>query len=290
LRFSPSPCLLGMRHDLSMASAQVKTCLMFAGLTATSDTVIVEPSATRSHSERMFPLFGVPVSVDGLTVRLTAPGSGLQSPSLLRVPGDPSSAASLLSAAALLEEGEVSIPNVCIEPLRLGFVEVLRRMGANVEIEDSGERSGDRVGRVTVRGRATLTATHVPAVELPSLLDEIPVLAVLATQAEGKTLIEGAADLRTKESDRLAAMASGLNALGANVKERPDGLVIEGPTPLRGGLLACAGDHRLAMAFAVAGLVCEGEVEIDRAEEVATSFPAFFDHLDRLAPGAVMRD
>jgi 3-phosphoshikimate 1-carboxyvinyltransferase len=201
----------------------------------------------------------------------------------LDIPGDPSSAAFLLAGALLVPGGAVRVEGVSLNPTRLGWLEVLRRMGADVGADASGEVAGEPVGTLFARGGPPLTATRIEAAEVPSLVDEIPLLAAVATQAQGTPSIRGAGELRVKESDRLAAIAAGLRALGAQVEELPDGLDIRGPTPLRGATVQAQRDHRIAMSLAVAALVAEGPTRIAGAEWADISFPSFFPLLAQLA-------
>jgi 3-phosphoshikimate 1-carboxyvinyltransferase len=288
LRFEPGPRLLGKRHQLPVASAQVKSSLLLAGLWAEGTTEVCEPQQSRDHSERMLRAFGAPLkvgprgilSIHGMERALSAPPS-------LCVPGDASSAAFFVAAALLAGTGELRISGVNTNPTRLGFLEVLRRMKAQVAVQPESPQAGEPIGTLLVPGAAPLEATEVKAEEIPSLIDEVPILSVIATQAKGTTVIRGAEELRYKESDRIAQMAKGLAAMGAAVEEARDGLRIQGPTPLKGAAIDALGDHRIAMSFAVAGLIAEGTTEIEGAEWANISFPGFFDVLSRLSRGAV---
>ncbi len=284
LRFEPGPRLLGKRHQLPVASAQVKSCLLLAGLWAEGNTEIAEPQQSRDHSERMLRAFGAPLEIGPRGVlsihRMERP---LSVPPHLYVPGDPSSAAFFVAAALLVGTGPLRISGVDINPTRSGFLEVLRRMGAPLSVEPEPPQGGEPVGTLVVAGAAPLEATEVKSEEIPSLIDEVPILSVIATQARGTTVIRGAEELRHKESDRIAQMAKGLAAMGASVEELPDGLRIDGPTPLKGTVIDALGDHRIAMSFAVAGLAAQGTTEIEGAEWADISFPGFFDVLARLS-------
>jgi 3-phosphoshikimate 1-carboxyvinyltransferase len=196
------------------------------------------------------------------------------------VPGDVSAAMFFAVAATMLEGSDVTIEGVGLNPTRTGALDVLREMGADVEIEPEGSSGGEPYGSLRVR-HAPLRAVEVSGARIPTLIDEIPVLAIAATQAEGETVFRGAAELRVKESDRLSAMTEGLRSLGADVDELPDGLVVRGPSTLSGGRVASHGDHRVAMSFAVAGLVAESNVVVDGWSSVDTSFPGFLDVLGR---------
>ncbi|MGO9829901.1 MAG: 3-phosphoshikimate 1-carboxyvinyltransferase [Myxococcaceae bacterium] len=280
--------LVGRTHQLRVASAQVKSCLVLAGLQADGVTSIREPEASRDHTERMLRAFGAPLRVasDGtvLVERLVRP---LALPARLRVPGDPSSAAFFVGAAALVPNASVACAGVDVNATRTGFLRVLARMGAEVRLEPAPEEAGDPVATLHVRAGARLTATTIHPAEVPSLLDEVPLLAVVASQAQGVTRLSGAAELRVKESDRLRQVCQALRAMGADVEETPDGFVVQGPSRLQGAYLDAAGDHRIAMAFAVAGLVADGETTLEGAEWADISYPGFFAQLGACSAGAV---
>jgi 3-phosphoshikimate 1-carboxyvinyltransferase len=271
--------LRGIAHRLEVASAQVKTAVLLAGLQARGRTTVVEPAATRDHTERLLPCFGVPVTRDGLAVSIEGPAP--LTPFDMDVPGDPSSAAFLVVAALVLPDARVVIEDVLLNPGRVAFLDVLARMGGDVRATVDGD-GPEPVGRIEA-GSSALRATSIAAHETAALIDELPVLAVAAAFAEGRTVLEGAAELRAKESDRIAAVAEGLQRLGAAVEERPDGLVIEGRASLRGAVVRSHGDHRIAMALAVAALAASGETSIEDAECADVSFPGFFDLLERLS-------
>jgi len=278
--------LHGIEYRLPVASAQVKSCVLLAGLFASGRTVVEEPRATRDHTERLLAAMGAPVRCEGKTISVQ--GAGPAVPRLTggrwSVPGDFSSAAFLMAAAAGREGGEVCIENVGLNPRRTAFLDVLKRMGAEVEIADcrlpiaEWEARGD----VTVRG-AGLAATEVGGDEIPNLIDELPLVAVLGALAKGETRISDAAELRVKESDRIACMAAGLKALGVSVQETEDGMVVPGPCRIRGGVdVDSCGDHRVAMALAVLALCADAPVRVCDVACVATSYPAFWDHLAAL--------
>lgn len=275
--------LTGVAHTLPVASAQVKTALLLAGLGAQGTTSVTEPRLSRDHTERMLAAAGIPVVRNGGAVSVV--GGGRPAPGDRRVPGDLSSAAFVLAAAVLIPGSDVLLENVGINPTRTGFLEVLTAMGADISIEAVDAWGGEPVGAIRVRSSA-LRGGHVGAPEAVSLIDELPILAVVATQAAGRTIIRGAGELRVKESDRIAAMAAGLSALGAEVETRPDGLVISGPTQLRTAEVDSCGDHRVAMSLAVGGLIAQGPVTIRGWDCVDTSFPGFVDTLEALQSGA----
>jgi 3-phosphoshikimate 1-carboxyvinyltransferase len=269
--------LAGIDHVLPVASAQVKTAILLAGLQAGGRTTVTEPAASRDHTERLLPRFGVPVERRGLAVSVT--GGARLTPFDMDVPGDPSSAAFIVVAGLIVPDAQVRIEGVLLSPSRIAFLDVLRRMGA--EVGTGIERDDpEPVGWIEAR-TSRLRGTAIAPGEVPALIDELPALAVAAAVAHGATTVTGAAELRVKESDRIAAIAEGLRRLGAGVEERTDGLDIAGGRPLHGARVRSHGDHRIAMALAVAGLVASGETLIEGAECVAVSFPAFFDVLAR---------
>ena len=268
--------LSGIDHRMNVASAQVKTAVLLAGLRASGRTSVSEPAQSRDHTERMLVDAGLALQRSALTVSLEG---GQELPAVdRRIPGDLSAAVFLLVAAALVEGSDLAVADVGINPTRAGALEALRAMGAEIEVEPRGEQGGEPIGRVRARS-SRLAGVSLDPARVPALIDEVPVLAVAATQAEGKTVIRGAQELRVKESDRIAGLATGLRLLGADVEELPDGLVVTGPTPLGGGELECLGDHRLALAFAVAGLVADGSVRVRGWSAINTSFPDFLSVL-----------
>lgn len=276
--------LTGGVFTLAVASAQVKTALVLAGLQADGVTEITEPSPSRDHTERMLAAAGAPLIASGCTVRVEA---GAPGPFDLEVPGDPSSAAFFVVGAAVTAGSEVVVEGVCCNPTRIAFVEVLRRMGAPVEVAVTGERLGEPVGEIRV-GAAPLHATRIAGDEIPHVQDELPVLAVAAAFAEGVTEIADAAELRVKESDRIAGIATLLAGLGVAVETAADALTIHGRAPRTaraprdGRALDSRGDHRLAMAAAVAANALPGERVVTGWESVAVSYPGFADDLAAL--------
>jgi 3-phosphoshikimate 1-carboxyvinyltransferase len=280
--FVSGTVLQGRRHALALPSAQVKSALLFAGLSASGPTTVLEPVATRDHTERLLRAMGTDVkaTADGVVIR---PSHQPLRPIELAVPGDFSSAAFWMAAAALRPGWSVIIGDVGLNPTRTAFLELLRSVGAGVEVEAASADIEPR-GRVTVTGQG-LRAITVSAAQVAAAIDEIPALLVLATQAEGVTVIDGAGELRVKESDRLATMAEGLRRMGATIEERPDGVSVHGPTQLRGASVDSHGDHRVAMALAVAGLVASAPTTIEGADCVAVSYPNFFAQLQELTHG-----
>lgn len=265
---------------LEVASAQVGSAILLAALNAAGTTRVRYPAPVRDHTERMLHDMGAPIRFDGATSALDGPVARLAPPGggAYEVPDDPSAAAFLWTAAAIVPGGVVELRGVALNAGRTGVLDALAAMGADVCIDRARERHGEPVGDVTVRQRP-LHGIVVDGALVPRAIDELPLLAVAATQAAGTTIIRDAAELRVKESDRVAAIADGLRRLGANVAERPDGLAITGPTPLRGTDLDGAGDHRIVMALAVAALAAAGTTQISDAWRVADSFPRFVEAL-----------
>ena len=266
-------------YHTPMASAQVKSAILLAGLYAHGTTVVMEPRPSRDHTERMLASFGADVIAEGLQVSMV--GSPELRGQEIVVPGDFSSAVFLLTAALLVPDSQVTVRNLLLNPTRTGLLDILQRMGGNVEVTDRWQVGGEERGDITARN-SQLTATEIGGKEIPRMLDEVPILALIATQAEGKTVIRDAAELRVKESDRLATMTKMLRAFGAQVEEQPDGLVITGPTRLHAATVNSYGDHRIAMTAAVAGLIAAGETVVENTACVDTSFPAFARMLDQL--------
>ncbi len=269
-------------HAMSVASAQVKSAVLLAGLRADGRTSVDEPAPTRDHTERMLAAMGAAVGRSGSTAWVEP--SELSAIDL-SVPGDPSSAAFLWAAAALVPGSDLAVDAVGLNPTRTGFLRILERMGGDVRIEPAADRAGEPVGAVRVR-HAPLTPTRVDAREVPSAIDELPMVALLATQADGVTEVRGARELRVKESDRISVLVTGLHAMGANAEELDDGFVVRGPTRLHGAQVDAAADHRLAMTFAVAGLVTEEPVRVGDLAYAGDSFPGFEALLDTLTAGS----
>jgi 3-phosphoshikimate 1-carboxyvinyltransferase len=265
--------LKGIEYRMPVASAQVKTAILFAGLHASGATRIEEPSPSRDHTERILRWLGVRIETGPCRV-LVRPIENPLPPLHIRIPGDFSSAAFLLAAAAVVPGSDVRISGVGLNPRRTGLLSVLRRMGAEIVEIESSESAGEPVGDLRIRAGG-LEATTVDGGEVVDMIDEFPVLAVAAAMAEGVTEIRNAAELRHKESDRISVLAGELRKLGIAVDETPDGFSIRGPVSIRGALVDSHGDHRLAMALAVAGMVSANGVEIARAECIGESFPAF---------------
>lgn len=276
-----NPHLRAIQYQSPIASAQVKSAILLAGLLAEGETIFEEPLASRDHTERMLVYLGLPLKRDGLAVSLAGPVR-IAGDKEIVIPGDISSAAFFIAAACLLPGSRLIIEDVGTNPTRWGIITALKRMGAEIELSNEREISGEPVASLRVEGRG-LKSIEIGPEDIPGMIDEIPILACAATQAEGQTRIWGAKELRVKESDRLSALATGLNRMGARIKELPDGLVIEGPSSLRGCEVNSFGDHRIAMALAIAGLLAEGETIIQDTECIKTSFPEFEEILRMLA-------
>ena len=281
-----------IEYRLPVASAQVKSAILLAGLNTPGITTVIEPVPTRDHSERMLRGFGADLTVEvdssgTRTIRIR--GEAELTPQVIEVPGDPSSAAFFIVAALIVPGSELTIENVGLNPTRAGLIEVLRQMGGSIEEMNRREVGGEPVADLLVKHSALKGITVDPAV-VPSMVDEFPVLFVAAALAQGTTVTTGLDELRVKESDRISAMAAALAAVGARVTETENGLTIEGTggAPLPGTSQSCAAitthlDHRIAMSMAVAGLASRSGVEVDDTRPIATSFPVFEALLDRLA-------
>ncbi len=267
----PGAPLHGVRYRLPMGSAQVKSAVLLAGLDAAGTTTVQDPFRTRDHTERMLPLFGVHVDRED-TVVTVHPGElkGAE----VDVPGDISSAAFLIAAALLSPDSDIVLEHVGTNPTRTGLVDVLKRMGADIELHNERLAGGEPVADLRVKG-GPLSGTRVDPSEIPGMIDELPILMVLAAVASGPTVIEGADELRHKESDRIATMQAGLAGLGVDLRDDAGTLHLEGGGLKSGGHLEGAGDHRVAMALGIAGLAAPAPVTVDGAEWIATSFPDF---------------
>jgi 3-phosphoshikimate 1-carboxyvinyltransferase len=270
-----------LKYDMPVASAQVKSSLLLAGLYCRETTEITEPSRSRDHTERMLPSLGADVRVEGLKVIVR--GGRELSPMEIEVPGDFSSAAFFIVAALLVPGAGIICRNVGINPTRTGLLKALEMMGAKVEMTNVRTISGEPVADIYCGGKASLKAVNLTEELIPSLIDEFPVLCVAAAAAEGFTTIRGASELRVKESDRIRAMAAELSKMGVGVEEYPDGIGINGTSRMKGAGVESHGDHRIAMAMAVAALAAEGATTINGSSAVDISFPTFFDAVKRLS-------
>ena len=271
LQIKGSP-LKGINYILPIASAQVKSCVLLAGLFADDSTTVEEPCLSRNHTELMLKYMGADISVDGLKVKINP--SELQAKEI-NICGDISSAAYFIVAALLIPNSDIILKNVGLNPTRCGILEVAEKMGGNIEILDKKEISGEPVGDIRICS-SDLKACEISGDIIPRLIDEIPVIAVMATQAEGETVIKDAKDLRNKESDRITTVVSELRKLGAEIEELGDGMIVRGKTKLKGDVqVNTYNDHRLAMSFYVAGLICDKEISVNGFEWAGISFPEF---------------
>jgi 3-phosphoshikimate 1-carboxyvinyltransferase len=271
--------LHGITYEMPIASAQVKSCLLFAGLLAEGETRVVEPLPSRDHTERMLTAAGASVERDGDAVVVQAVEQ--LEPKPIIVPADISSAAFFIAATLLVEGSEVVLEEVNVNPTRTGLLTILGRMGAQIEIEDEREVGGEPIASLRIRS-APLQATDVGGAEIPLAIDELPLVALAACFAEGTTTIRDAEELRRKESDRIETVTAALNALGGKVEPTPDGMVIEGTGGLRGGTIDSHGDHRIAMLGGVAGLASKEGVEVRGMDAAAVSYPGFEQDLGSL--------
>ena len=270
-----------IHYRLPVASAQVKSALIFAALQAEGESTIIEKEKTRDHTEDMIRQFGGEIQVDGKTIRIKG-GQEFQGQTVI-VPGDISSAAFWLVAGLILPDSVIKIENVGINQTRTGILDVIQEMGGDLTVEDSDEKAVS--ASLTVK-TSSLKGIRIDGELIPRLIDELPIIALLATQANGQTVIADAEELRVKETDRIQVVADSLNAMGANVVPTEDGMIITGPTPLHGADLETFGDHRIGMMAAIAALlVRDGNVVLDRAEAINTSYPSFFEDLETLLHG-----
>ena len=273
--------LHGITYELPVASAQVKSAILLAGLGAEGKTTVVEPVPTRDHTELMLEAAGARLRRKGNAVTIE-PAKRLSLPEV-DVPGDISSAAPFITVAALLAGSKLTVHDLHLNPRRTGLLDVLERMGIDVGVLNKRRVAGELRGDVEITSKP-LVATRIDADEVPRLVDELPLVALLAAFAHGTTVISGAGELRAKESDRIEAVATGLRSLGVHIEARPDGFVVRGtPSRPRGGRMDAQGDHRIAMLGAVAGAVSREGVQVEGADSVAISFPGFFDLLDSVA-------
>lgn len=280
--YGSTKLLWAVHYDSPVASAQVKTAILLAGLRAFGRTSVREPAPSRDHTERLLPAFGVSIGRDEALNACWVDGPAELRATDVSVPGDPSSAAFMVAAAVLVPGSDVLVRDVALNPTRTGFLRVLERMGADVRITSSSSAGAEPLGTIHVRSGAYLASTVISADEVPTLVDEVPVLALVAGAAHGTTRFEGVGELRVKESDRLAAIVEGLKALGIAVWADEDTLEVTGPGKFRGAVLDSRGDHRLAMCWALAGLIAAEPVTVERFEAVSVSYPTFADDLARL--------
>lgn len=269
--------LHAIHYELPVKSAQVKSAVLLGGLFAEGETTVIEQVKTRDHTENMLRAFGADISVNENTVKVSNKHK-LTALDVV-VPGDISSASFLLVAAAIVPGSKLTLTDVGLNETRTGIIDVMLAMGANITITNQRESGGEMLGDITVE-YAELVGTVIAGDLIPRLIDEIPIIALLATQATGQTVIKDAEELRVKETDRILAVIDVLSTLGADVLERPDGLVINGKTSLTGGSIVSYSDHRIAMMGTIASLICSENVVIDDVSSIAISYPTFFEHLE----------
>jgi len=272
--------LNGIQYESRVASAQVKSAILLAGLGASGKTSVKEPILSRDHTEKMINGLGVDILIKGLTAtvsNLSTPFSSFQ----FSIPGDPSTAAFFAASAALVPNYEIVLNRVFANPTRIGFFVALEKMGVGMEFLDQWDEAGEQIGNLKIFHQA-LNNTPITIDNIPGLIDEIPIIAILATQAEGKMEIRGAEELRIKECDRIHAICKNLKKMGADIQELDDGFIINGPTPLYGAKIETFHDHRIAMAFAIAELVAHGKMVLDHPECASISYPEFYDELERM--------
>jgi 3-phosphoshikimate 1-carboxyvinyltransferase len=269
-----------IKYAMPVASAQVKSAILLAGLYTDGETEVIEPAKSRDHTERILPAFGADIEVEGLRVRIKG-GTELKGAEV-HVPGDFSSAAFFIVAALLIRDSDMTIEGVGINPTRTGLISALKGMGAGIEIFNIRNVSGEPIADIHCKGDAELKAIHITKENIPGLIDEFPILCVAATQASGTTIIRGAEELRVKESDRIKSMATELKKMGAEIEEFEDGLSITGKKELKGAIIESYRDHRIAMAISIAALIADGTTTINGVSSVNISFPGFFEILRRL--------
>ena len=264
-------------YEMPVASAQVKSAIIFAALQAQGTSTIIEKEPSRNHTEQMIKQFGGEIEVSGKTIRVTGPQQ-LTGQEVI-VPGDISSAAFFIVAGAILKNSQVVLKNVGINPTRTGILDVLEAMGGTFELSEIDE--ANESATITVSS-SSLKATTIQGADIPRLIDELPIIALLATQAEGTTIIKDAQELKVKETNRIDATCEELQKLGANIEPTDDGMIIHGPVQLHGGKVSSRGDHRIGMMLQIAALLTDEVVELDKAEAVAVSYPHFFEDLASL--------
>lgn len=271
--------LHGINYNSPIASAQVKSCILLAGMNAEGETTVTEPYASRNHSELMLKYMGANISVENNTVKIS---KSLLEPRVINIAGDISSAAYFIVAGLIVPGSEIIIKNVGLNPTRTGIIDVVNRMGGNIEILSQNTISGELVGDIKVK-YSELNGCSISGEDIPRLIDELPVIALLATQAKGETIVSNAEDLRKKESDRITTIVNGLKSLGAEIEEKPDGFIVKGNTKLKGDKsLDTFHDHRLAMTYYTAGLICEKEILINGFEWIKISFPDFEELFNKI--------
>ena len=272
--------LVGIDYRSSIASAQLKSALLLAGLGADSKTIVREPLKSRDHTEIMLSEMGAKIHTDGLSTFIEPQSSDLRSINM-SIPGDPSSAAFFVAAAAMLPGSDIILKNILLNPTRAEVFHHLEKMGVVIKYVDNYKRSGESIGSLAI-SHGKLSSIIINEKDVPGVIDELPILAIVATQANGTTIVKGASELRVKECDRINAICLNLRKMGGDIIELEDGFKINGPTELHGANIETFHDHRIAMAFAIAGLITTQSVILDHPECASTSFPEFYDVLDRV--------
>lgn len=271
--------LKGIDYTSPVASAQVKSCILIAGLLANGSTSVTEPLKSRDHTERMLRYLGADIKINGLKVSIKG-GAGLKAKPI-KIPGDISGAAFILAGGLVIHGADVTVKEVGINPTRNAVLDVMKRMGADVSVKEIRSAQDEPIADIRVR-YSRLKGVNIEPHEIPGLVDELPIIAVLSAIAEGKTVVSGAMELRVKESDRIKTIAVNLKKLGVDITEKEDGWVINGGKPLKGAVVQSYGDHRIAMSMVIAGLVSDGETVVEDTEWIDTSFPGFMDIIDEL--------
>jgi 3-phosphoshikimate 1-carboxyvinyltransferase len=271
--------LKSINYTLPVASAQVKSALILAGLQADGMSQIIEPAETRDHTERMIRRFGGEIEKDNKVI--TVKGGQKLTATSIHVPGDISSAAFFLVAGAIISESEIHLKNVGLNSTRTGIIEVLQKMGADLEIHENQDNKFEPTGDLIIKS-SSLRGTIIEGDLIPKLIDEIPIIALMATQAEGDTIIKDAEELKVKETNRIDTVVQELKKLGASIEATEDGMVIHGKSKLHGGVVSSHGDHRIGMMLAVAALLSKEEVLLEKPEAISVSYPNFFEHLNNL--------
>lgn len=269
----------GIHYESKVASAQVKSAILLCGLQSEGETSVDEPHISRDHTERMLSAFGVDVQREG--TKVTVRGGGTLTAGHIVVPGDISSAAFFLAAGAIVPESKIELENVGMNPTRTGIIDVLEQMGAKLEIKNERVVNAEPIADLTI-STSELKGIDISGAIIPRLIDEIPIIALMATQAEGTTVIKDAEELKVKETNRIDTVVEELTKLGANIEATDDGMIIHGKTSLKGGNVSSYGDHRIGMMLAIAGCIASGDVAISQAESIAISYPNFFEHLTML--------
>ena len=271
--------LNGISHNSLIPSAQIKSAILLAGIEANGETSTTESILSRNHTEIMLKKLGATLSTNNLTNTISK--SSLSSLINFNVPGDPSTSSFFSTAAILLPNSSISIKNILLNPTRIGFYKIIEKMGAKLSYLNEKITFGEQIGSLTIVS-SNLKSVNISKTDVPGLIDELPLIALLATQANGTTKVRDAEELRFKECDRIKAICKNLINMGANIKELDDGFIIKGPTPLKATKIKTYGDHRIAMTFAIAGLISKEEIELDNPDCVSISFPKFYQELERL--------